>query len=481
MSSLPVPALALAFALALAIAGPSSAATDACPRLDGDAARALSGWQVPGAAVGAVRGGETVLRRTYGVRDVETGTPVGAETLFALGSITKSLTGLATAIAAENGAVSLDAPVRGILPYFPPDISLRHLLTHTAGWPRHEALWYLDAYGREELPRRLSLLPRFATPGAAFQYNNVPFAAAGVALAAVEGQSWDEIVRRTVLDPAGMADAVTTVDAFRAAANRAAPYFPGEDGRISIPLRDTDPVAPAAGLYAHLDDMLRYAALFADGGNGKVPANAVRAALAPSTKSYGLGLNLSAWRGREMAYHPGVVDGYGARIAILPAERIGIVVMTNMSGATPVAQILAQTVADCLLGEAGADWVARFGGGRTPSPEKPAPPPPVAPDRPVAEYAGRYEHAAYGAFVISSGPDGTILTGSFHGRAIALTYAGNDRWRLAETQWPLREGLILAFSGRTDAGFDRIATPLADGPTYRHNAGPLIFSRSPLH
>ena len=76
--------------------------------------------------------------------------------------------------------------------------------------------------------------------------------------------------------------------------------------------------------------------------------------------------------------------------------------------------------------------------------------------------------------------DGRSLSGSFHGQHLLLAYAGGDNWRLTETRWPLREGLIFAFSGFSGRGFGRLATPLADGPTYRHNAGPLIFTRTPL-
>ncbi|MEX2453741.1 MAG: serine hydrolase domain-containing protein, partial [Rhodospirillaceae bacterium] len=294
------------------------AGAELCPELDADAVRAMAGWQVPGVALGAVRDGRVVLRRTYGVRDTATGAQVTPQTLFAVGSIAKSLTGLAVAIAAEERLLALDGEVRAFLPGFPEKVALRHLLSHTAGWPRHDALWYLDAYGRRELPDRLARLPRFAAPGAVFQYNNVPFAAAGVALERATGRSWDVWVRRKILDPAGMTDAVTGVSGFREAPDRASPYFPGDNGRIAIPLRDSDPVAPAAGLYAHLDDMLRYASFLTGDGDGKVPATAVRTIRTPAAERYGLGLNLSTWRGREMAYHPGVIDGYSARLTLLP-------------------------------------------------------------------------------------------------------------------------------------------------------------------
>jgi len=158
-----------------------------CPLLETGIAHAMAGWQVPGLSVGIVRKGKSVYRGTFGVRDTDTGVAVTAKTIFATGSITKSLTALAAAIATSEGKIDLDRPVRRVLAYFPTGISLRHLLSHSAGWPRHDALWYLDRYSQHELPQMLSLLPRLTPGGQTFQYNNVPFAAAGIALAHATG------------------------------------------------------------------------------------------------------------------------------------------------------------------------------------------------------------------------------------------------------------------------------------------------------
>jgi hypothetical protein len=63
-----------------------------------------------------------------------------------------------------------------------------------------------------------------------------------------------------------------------------------------------------------------------------------------------LGLRVSKWRGEQLAFHPGFIDGYGARISVLPGRKAGVVVLTNMSGQTPVARIVSQIVLDCLTG-----------------------------------------------------------------------------------------------------------------------------------
>lgn len=450
-----------------------------CPALEGGANRAMKGWQVPGMAVAVVRDGKTAYRKTFGVADVETARPVTEETLFGIGSITKSMTALGFAIADKNRALPLNTPVQSALPYFPAAITIRHLLSHTSGWPRHDALWYLNVYDHQALPERLARLPRFAHPGTAFQYNNVPFAAVGAFLTKSTGASWHEWIRSVVLHPAGMTSAITRFSVFRNSDLRATPYFPAREGRITLELRDTDPVSPAAGVYADIRDMTRYTALLASGGlqDGLrvIPAKAI-AGLWPSVSSrYGLGVRTGSWQGRKLAFHPGFIDGYGARISILPGENAGVVVLTNMSGETPVARIVSQFALDCLTKAPATDWVARFGNRRPPPKPEPTLPQAEPLDRDVAAYAGRFVHPAYGPLTFH--PVGNSLKGSFHGRTFDLTYAGKDHWQLDETHWPLRRGLRFSFSGLKGSRFNSVSAPLADGPSYRHKAGPLAFKR----
>ena len=463
----------------------TTAATAAfvCPDLHNAATRAMAGWQVPGLAIGVIQDGRTVHRRTYGVSDIETGAAVTARTLFGIGSITKSMTALGFTISDARNEQSLSTPAKTALPYFPAKVTIGHLLSHKAGWPRHDALWYLNAYDRTTLPKKLSRLPRFAKPGTAFQYNNVPFAAVAAFVSAATNTSWDDWIRAEILHPAGMTSAITRLSVFRNNPKRATPYFPARDGQIAVDLRDTDPVAPAAGIYADLEDMSRYTSLLATDGilnGGRVfPAAAVRKLRTLTSRGYGLGLRLGKWRGEPLAFHPGFIDGYGARISILPGRNAGVVVLSNLSGKTPVARIVSQTALDCLVGAAPTDWVARFGM-RRPAPEPkdpPIAPPPL--DHAPATYAGSYEHAAYGRLYLQPAEnDG--LSGEFHGRSFRLEFAGQDRWRLTETHWPLRENLLFAFDRLVAGRFTRLSTPLADGPTYRHKAGPITFVRTPL-
>lgn len=468
--------------LLIALAVSSGAARAfSCPGISEMTQQAMDGWWVPGLALGIVSDGRTVLQRTYGVRDAGKDAPVTSNTVFGIGSVAKSMTALSFAISDARNEISLKTEIRSVLPYFPAQITLKHLLSHTAGWPRHDALWYLNAYDSHNLPRKLALLQRFAAPGKHFQYNNVPFAAVGEFLTVSTGIPWENWIRKTVLNPAGMTNAVTSVSEFRKTAEHATGYFPADHERISLPVRDTDPVAPAGGIYASLNDMIRYVGLLASGGHrdGRqiVPADAIERLWNIQIPGYGLGMRVSKWRGEKLAYHPGAIDGYAARISILPARRAGVIVLSNLSGQTRTAQIVSHIALDCLVGAPRTDWLTRLGA-RRPAPEpEPEAPPTVEFNNARIAYAGVFRHPAYGSFSFSAPRGGKTLLGMFHGREIVLEYAGDDTWRLQETAWPLRKGLLFRFQDFAEREFQSVATPLADGPTYGRNAGPLLFRR----
>ena len=109
------------------------------------------------------------------------------------------------------------------------------------------------------------------------------------------------------------------------------------------------------------------------------------------------------------------------------------------------------------------------------------PAPPVArlhtAPRPLADYAGRYRHPAYGEIEILPSPNG--LAGRMHGFSFVLLHERGDAWSLPETVWPLREGLTVTFLSDAKGKIDRLATPLADGPSYGFNPGEMIFVRQP--
>ena len=329
----------------------------------------MAAWQVPGLAIAVVRSGTTVVVRTYGQRDVERNLPVTPRTLFAAGSMTKSFTALGLAMLAEDGRLEWDTPVIRLAPGFrisdkplTSTVTLRHMMTHRTGMPRHDALWYLGVFSREELISRLRFLTPAAPPGAVFAYNNVMFAAAGHIAGRLSGLRWETFTRRRILAPLGMDRAKLSLAAFLAAPDRAAAYFPADQGRVRIEARNTDAIGPTAALYADITDMARYVRFHLDGG---APASSATAGMirTPQTAiddapyfpetgaaQYAMGFYVATYRGHRLIYHPGVIDGYAGLISLMPDDGLGMIVMSNLSGRNPVPKIVTYAVYDRLLG-----------------------------------------------------------------------------------------------------------------------------------
>jgi CubicO group peptidase (beta-lactamase class C family) len=476
--------------------------------IDGVIDRSMERWNVPAVAVVAIDRGRVVLSRTRGMADVERRRAVTARTLFAVGSITKSFTVVALSRIAERGQMNWDRAANFYLPDLRirrlgnrRPVSVRDLVTHGSGMHRHDALWYLHAHSRADLVRRLRHLDPFAPPGSEFQYSNLMVAAAGQLAARLAGRSWENLVEREVLRRAGMGSTRLTISAFLAEQDRAAGYFPGDDGRIAIPPRDTTAIAPAASVYSNLEDMTRWLRVFLNEGqiDGKrvVGSRALSEFLEPRIAvaggagftelgpvAYGMGFYLTTYRGERLAHHPGVIDGYAALMSFMPDRDLGVVVLTNLSGSNPVPTILSHSIYDRLLGRGPVSWIDRF-----PAADKIRVMPEPNPTRPVetdgaprslalASYAGTYAHPAYGAIEIEIGR-GHALAGRLHGIAFALEHVGGDVWEVPEVRWPLRKGLRMRFHVAPPGRITHLATPLADGPTYAHNPGDLVFNRLP--
>jgi hypothetical protein len=349
---------------------------------------------------------------------------------------------------------------------------------------RHDALWYLHAHSRNGLLRRLRYLPRFAPAGAKFQYSNLMVMAAGRIAGKISGGSWETLTREQILDPLGMTQTRLGLAGFLAARDRSSGYYPSPEGRIKILPRDTDAIGPAAAVYANIEDMARWLRFLQNAdymATAQIDINQPPRHAELGPKAYGMGLYVGSYRGNKLARHPGVIDGDSALISFMPAQKLGIIVLTNKSGGNPAPTAISYAIYDRILRLDPKDWLRRYRSSKdrrdkhTNAPNPSATKRPPAP-LPMSAYHGVFEHPAYGRLKIDQAM-GSTLTGQFHTLTFVLNYAGGNRWRLPESHWPLRQGLIFRFVPNSDGIITRLATPLADGPTYRNNPGELFFDR----
>ncbi len=486
-----VPALLMKLLFtALVLARLASAGTP----IDELAVAAMKDWNVPGLALAVVKDGKVIHSNTYGYRDLKQRLPVTPRTLFGIGSITKSVTVLALATLVEEGKLDWDKPVREYLPEFrlwDPAASeratTRDLVTHRTGLPRHDAVWFNSARTRQEMFESLRYLEPSKDFRTTYQYNNLMFMAAGYLAGRIAGVSWEELARRRVLEPAGMRSVNFSVRESERSGDFARHYGEARSKLEETPFRVIDEVGPAGSINANLEDMIRYLEYhLKDSAPGLremrkpqtlMPAGALPEFEGFGTNSYGMGLFLTTYRGHELVYHTGTIGGYHALLSYLPKDRMGVVLLQNRL-ARPVPQILSLRIYDQLLGLPPIDRVNAFkAADRKQSAEEEKArqasdarrKPGTKPSHALPEYAGRFEHPAYGVMEIKV-ESGRLVMRRYLDSCI-LTHYHYDVFETPESDQNPISGLKIRFLTGVEGDVDQVAIKLE--PTVKE----IVFTR----
>jgi CubicO group peptidase (beta-lactamase class C family) len=309
---------------------------------------ALQAFEVPGLAIAVVQRDAVTFAQGYGTRTRGDDAPVDEDTLFAVGSISKSFTATALDMLVDDGKFGWDERVQQHLPWFAMhdpyvtrEITVRDLLTHRVGLRSVSGgtVWYGSSYDQIEVVRRMRYLAPVSSFRAQFAYQNITYAAAGEIAAAVSGQSWDQFVRERVFAPLGMTRSITAMAELAQRTNVATPHAHVAGTTAPVPHRNYDNVGPAASIYSSARDMAQYLRLHLaygsfDGQQLIAPATAhemhapqmvipiepwpaALAALKPTWYTYGLGWFVRDYGGRKLVQHAGGVDGMVALATML--------------------------------------------------------------------------------------------------------------------------------------------------------------------
>lgn len=341
----------------------------------------MSHLHIPGVAVGVLRDGE-IYAAGFGVTNVEHPLAVDADTLFQIGSITKTLTSTACLRLVDQGRLELDAPVRRYLPELmladetvAARVTLRHLLTHTGGWAGD----FFDdcGSGDDALARmvgRLAKLPQLSPLGTLWAYNNAGFYLAGHLLEVISGQAYEAAARKLVLEPVGMmrsfffaAEAIT----HRVVAGHDAVYTEGVPVKVARPWALPRAGHAICGLIASVDEMLRYARFHLGGGcvcgeispgrldgtgeqwplRAKVLAH-MHSPQVPAANGEQMGLSwfIGEIDGVRLLRHSGATNGQAAALWLAPARDFALVVLTNSARGSELHQRAAAWALEQYLG-----------------------------------------------------------------------------------------------------------------------------------
>lgn len=409
-------------------AGPAPAPKDPLAGWDEFVDKALVDWKVPGLAMAVVKDDKVLFMKGYGVRDVAKKLPVTPRTLFAIGSATKAFTTFVLATLVDEGKLDWDAPVSQYIPGFKlmdPVASERmnavDLVTHRSGLPRHDALWYNTTLSRKEMAERLRWLEPSKDFRTDFQYNNLMFLTAGYLVERITGQTWEDAVRARIFRPLGMTHSNFSVADSQKSPDFALPYEERDDQVFLMDFRDITNVGPAGSINSSAEDLIPWMKVHLNGG--KLGEKAV---MSPTTMAflhtprmetgakqtepeivpggYALGWFTDIYRGVQRVHHGGNIDGFSALVMLVPSERIGIAILANKNE-SPLPGTLARHALDRLLGFPPKDWNAeglvkrarardlkKEGKAKKGTVRKAG----TVPAHPLAEYAGDYEHPAYG-------------------------------------------------------------------------------------
>lgn len=345
---------------------------------------AMAQWEVPGIAVAAVKEGEIVLQRGYGVRKAGDNAHVDQDTLFAIASNTKQMTAALMATFVDERRMTWDDAVKTHLPeleLFDPvvsrELTLRDLLCHRNGLPDFggDIVWWGSTYDRHEVLRRV----RYVRPVSSFRskwaYQNTMFIAAGEAIAKVSGQSWESTLQQRLLTPIGMTTTLTSARQLEGKSNVATPHFRSGDRVKTIAWRNLDNGGPAAGVISNARDMSLWLRWLLNGtvvdGRPIISPNSLRELWSPQTvmivsqrdrelfgsqfRAYGLGWMIRDYHGMKVLMHGGWADGMYSFSAIVPERKAGVVVLSNLHN-RDLALPLAYRLLDHCLNRTPKDW-----------------------------------------------------------------------------------------------------------------------------
>jgi CubicO group peptidase (beta-lactamase class C family) len=317
----------------------------------------LNRWPAVGLALGVVRNGSLEFFHGHGFADIGSNTPISEDTVFRIGSITKTFTAIAVMQLWEQGLIDLDAPANDYLrayrlvsakASFRP-ATVRHLLTHTAGIREvlHPSLgfWLLDEFVKEGRPvpslveYYRGVLSIQTEPGTRFRYTDHGFATLGQIVEDVSGEPFDRYLREHIFEPLGMAD-TDLVRSERIRSRLAKGYSLGSAGPKTIADYEVVTVG-GGGAYSTPRDMARFTAALLVGGANEHGAVLKPATLAtmfephyqpdPRIPGEGLVFSRSILGGHLAVWHGGILPGFISQMWLAPGDGVGVIAFTNGS------------------------------------------------------------------------------------------------------------------------------------------------------
>lgn len=400
--------------------------------------REMSSKNIAGLSIALVDDQRIAWAQGFGWADIEAKRPATPDTLYRIGSVSKLFTALELLKLRDEGKLKLDQPVTVFLPRFAvrsraqnlPPITLRALAAHHSGLPtdRLNGMWTPHPASLAALVGELSDETLAAVPQAQYRYSNLGFSVLGRVIEIATGQPFEHAMEHDLLIPLGMKRS-----RFTQAQPNGIEIAVGYRKNTPLPwltLRD----APAGGLTSSVVELAQLLKLvFADGvadGRRVVSVQSVADSLSPqfagSPADFGHRVGLS-WMlsgvqtatGDTVVWHDGAAPPFYATVAMLPKDRLGVVVLSNSEAAGEISLQLAARALGLLK-------LTRQGGIYPPSPAIELPAVQLPPGE-IERYAGDY--VVLGQMVRVEAESDRLKT-RFQDTDLELVPVGNGRFSI---------------------------------------------------
>jgi D-alanyl-D-alanine carboxypeptidase len=298
--------------------------------------------KIPGVAVAVIRNGKVIKEKGYGLANVELNVPVTSETAFKIGSVSKPIIAIGVMKLVEEGKIGLDDPVGKYFPEAPDTCHTSGIIREAPGF---DPLKIQPDY---DVIKTAFPVPLVFAPGEKYQYCNVGYFSLAEIITRVSGKPWPEYLRELIFKPLNMPATRTTSDF------DIIPYRSGAYSLAGNKMSNAESyraLRPSGAFYSNLKDMIKFGQSLETGGPVK---KATLGSMMTAYKlndgqeaPYGLGFQMSMFRGKKRTGHGGSLSGFRSDMAIFPDDKLTIIVLANLDSAVPAT--IANLVADVYI------------------------------------------------------------------------------------------------------------------------------------
>lgn len=481
--------------------------------IDAELQKVLETWKTPGFAVAVVEKNKIVYAKGFGFRDYENKIPATPNTLFAIGSCSKAFTSSVLGLLKNENKLDFEDSPRKYIPelkFYNAEmdnmITIRDLMSHRTGLPRHDYSWYLfPTESRDSLIRRIAFQEPFTGVRKKWYYNNFMFLTQGVIAERITGKSWEQNVAEQIFKPLGMTRSNFTIPELKKSEDVAFGYELKDEAIIKkMDYYHIAAMSPAGSINSSVNEMSNWLMTWIYGGkfNGKeiLPASYVKEAMSSQMiigaalpekehtdihfANYGYGWFMASYKGHYRVEHGGNIDGFSASTSFFPSDSIGIVVLVNQNGSS-VPSVVRNIISDRMLKVAATDWNKELKDRRdkaikeqkeaaatkTSSQKKG-----TRPTYSMSDYTGRYAHPGYGSFDVVTERDS--LFAKFKLKKLWLKHYHYDVFAAHEVtseglQVSEEDQLLITFNGNESGEVSKLVVKMEAA------LDPIEFKRTP--